>query len=166
MTALNSHAFHSSLLRRLESPLEISESEVGLRKRDFDTKYVSESYVAIRAPSSGEWLLPPHIDSHFALTSMVHFFRAEDDDDDSGSLLILRENGKARESIDLGSLIDYFKPDSFDVAREIPYLGNSAICFLRTPSAWHAIGPRLRNQRRSLNISLELQNNGHRKRSS
>lgn len=162
--ALNSATFHRAILQKLGVELDFFDSDIGLRKRDFFSKYVSESYIAIRQPNSEGWLLPPHVDSHFAMTSMVQFFRDEGDKDDSGPLLLLQKNGQKIEDLEGDSIIEYFDPGGFEVIREIPYVSNRGACFLSSESAWHGIGPRLMNRRRSLNISLELQNNGNRRR--
>ena len=142
--------FHKQLLDIFN--VQISES-VGLRKRD-RAEYVTESFIAIREPNADKWCLHPHVDSKWAITSMVHYFKKHDDDDYSGDLVIL----KPRKEITytrIDNRIKYADPDCFDIIETIPYGSNNAVCILTGPNAWHGILPRKHNIRRTVNISYE-----------
>lgn len=128
-------------------------SNVGLRKRD-KTEFVTESFIAIREPSYKDWCLYPHIDSKWAITSMIHYFKKIDDDDNSGDFVLLKPIKKIN-YIKKDNRISYADPDCFEVIDRIPYGRNNAVCILTSPNAWHGILPREKNLRRTVNISYE-----------
>lgn len=141
--------FHKQILNAFGISMNKS---VGLRKRD-KTKYVTESFITIRQPKS-DWCLYPHIDSPWAVTSMIHYFKRDNDTDNSGDFVILKPKKKI-EYIEQGARIRFADPDCFDIVKTIPYSKNTAICVLVGPSSWHGILPRVSNERRTVNISYE-----------
>jgi|TARA_B110000908_G_scaffold157892_1_gene198429 hypothetical protein len=145
--------FHKQILDVFD--IQISDS-VGLRKRD-NKEFVTESFIAIREPSADKWCLQPHIDSKWAITSMVHYFKKSNDDDASGDFVILKPN-KEITYTQLDKRIKYADPDCFDIVETIPYSSNNAICTLTGPNVWHGILPRKTNIRRTVNISYEKYN--------
>lgn len=176
IASINNPIFQVHLMNRLGSKIKPQIHEVGLRGRDTESKYVTASYMAIRDPAPqnriegfppgggwDDWLLYPHVDSHFAITSMVHFFRREDDEDDSGPLLILKKKCESPRLIDTPSIIPYANPEDFEIIHTFPYRRNFAAAMLCGPEQWHAIGPRYKNVRRSVNMSIEWSNSGARK---
>ena len=148
----NSIDFHKQVLDVFG--LDISNS-VGLRKRD-KADYVTESFIAIRQPSA-DWCLLPHVDSKWAITSMVHYFKSNSDTDESGEFVILKPK-KDINYIKKGKRINFADPNCFDVVKTVPYGKNNAICTLAGPTSWHAIRPRTANIRRTVNISYEVYN--------
>jgi hypothetical protein len=143
--------FHAQLLELFGLKIDNS---VGLRKRDI-AQFVTESFVAIRKPTGPTvWCLNPHCDSKYAVTSMVHYFKADDDTDNSGDFVILRPIAPIK-YITSDSRITYADPDCFEIVETIPYGKNNAVCTLATPDSWHAILPRNNNIRRTVNISYE-----------
>ncbi len=142
--------FHKQILDVFGIPIH---KDVGLRKRD-QTDYVTESFIAIRQPSGNNWCLYPHVDSKWAITSMVHYFKKANDVDDSGGFVLLRPI-KDIKYIENDSRISYADPECFEIVEKIPYGRNNAVCTLTNSAAWHGILPREKNIRRTVNISYE-----------
>ena len=145
--------FHKQILNVFDIQIDNS---VGLRKQD-NTKFVTESFIAIREPSIDDWCLRPHIDSKWAITSMVHYFKKPNDDDASGDFVILKPNKEITYTRS-EKRISYADPNCFDVVETIPYGRNNAVCTLTGPNVWHGILPRKKNIRRTVNISYEKYN--------
>jgi hypothetical protein len=142
--------FHKQILDVFGIPIH---NNVGLRKRD-STDYVTESFIAIRQPSGDDWCLYPHIDSQWAITSMVHYFKKADDSDNTGDFVLLNPI-KDVKYIEDDKRIKYADPECFEIVETIPYGRNNAVCTLTGPTAWHGILPREKNIRRTVNISYE-----------
>lgn len=145
--------FHKQILEIFG--LEIGKT-VGLRKRDI-ADYVTESFIAIRQPTNNDWCLYPHIDSKWAVTSMVHYFKSDDDTDDTGDFVILKPI-KPITYVKEGPRIKFADPECFEIVKRIPYGRNNAICMLSGTNTWHGILPRKQNTRRTVNISYEEYN--------
>ena len=142
--------FHKQILEVFGIEID---KDIGLRKQD-NTEYVTESFIAIRQPTYNNWCLYPHVDSKWAITSMVHYFKKKDDLDNSGDFVLLNPIKEIR-YIENDSRITYADPDCFEIIERIPYGRNNAICTLTTPNSWHGILPRKKNVRRTVNISYE-----------
>lgn len=162
--ALNSIEFHQAILDKFSENIKLTDENTGVRKICSQSDYVTESYVCNRRASGDEWLLLPHCDSEFAITSMIHYWKERKDPDNSGSLYILSpRNDRDIEFVDDDSIINYARPCAFNIAREVEFSSNSAVCILSKKGTWHGIGPRFKNNRTTVNISLEYQNSGRRK---
>ncbi len=164
ISSLNTHAFHSKCLELLGSDLIIQPKDIGLRKVITDTPYVTESYTIIREKNENDWVLYPHIDSIDAITSMVHMFRSDDEKGYGCEFSSLVRNEKELQIIEDDNTMNYALPECFDVKDVIPYSPNAAVCMLVTDKQWHGIQPGSFNTRKTVNISMEHQNLGIRKK--
>lgn len=172
LTAINSVDFYNTLLEKFESPLKVEAHTLGLRKKDLHRPYVTESYTVTRTDSNIDrtlnnispleqcWMLPPHRDSQYTILSLVHYFPQPNILLTGGSFFIVQPKQSPR-YFKVNSTISYAYPDDFEVISEISYQKNRVVAMLSDESSWHAIGP-CNFQRRSVNMSLELQNDGRR----
>ncbi len=180
LKSVNSVDFYNCLLKKFQVDIKLTEENLGLRKKDLHKHYVTESYTMTRKGSNIDplmndlskmdslWMLPPHNDSQYTLLSLVHYipqpsfnnFTPSSISKERGSFFVVKPRKTIR-YFNTNSIITYAYPEDFDVIQEIPYQKNRAVVVLRDVSSWHGIGP-CDFIRRSVNMSLELQNNGKR----
>jgi hypothetical protein len=173
LEVINSAEFYNGLLEKFCVDLQVNSNTLGLRKRDFDSRFVTESYTVIRKGTNIDplanpqidlktmWMLPPHKDSQHTILSLVHFFPSENQENKNGAFRIVKPRTNHVRYFQANSTIPYAYPNDFEIVHEVPYQKNRMVALLNDQHSWHAIGP-CDFVRRSVNMSLELQNDGKR----